>query len=154
MRLPRPAALPAAVLALAALAAALPAQAEQASSGSAGVFQASINAARAHAGLATLSVDPVLTAAAQAYAVEMAQTGHVSHVGLDGSHLQDRAFRAGCGGGWMAENLAWGQDSTEDVFVGWMSSPSHHVNMMGPNYRVYGLAQANGMWVMMLADGC
>lgn len=141
------------------LAAGLPALAPdaaqaQASSSSGGVFEASLNAARAQSGLATLSVDPVLTAAAQAYAVEMAQTGRVSHVGVDGSHLQDRAWRAGCAGGWMAENLAWGQDSTEDVFVGWMSSPRHQVNMMGPNYRVYGLAQASGMWVMMLADGC
>ena len=147
--------LPPLLATLAVLAAGLPGLAQaQASSGSAGVFQASLNAARAQAGLAALSVDPGLSAAAQAYADEMARTGHVSHVGLDGSRLQDRVRGAGCGGGWMAENLAWGQDSTEAVFVGWMSSPGHQVNMMGPNYGVYGLAQAGGMWVMVLADGC
>jgi uncharacterized protein YkwD len=72
----------------------------------------------------------------------------------DGSTAQARALAAGCAGGYMAENIAWGQPDEQAVFVGWMSSPPHQRNMMGRPYGVYGLGEAGGTWVLMFADRC
>jgi len=110
---------------------------------------------RASNGLGGLREDRILRAAAQAYAEDMARNGFHSHTGRDGSTVVDRARRAGCRGrGYFAENIAWGQDSVGDTFAGWSASAGHRANMLGPNYGVYGLGQAGGMWVLMFADAC
>ena len=67
---------------------------------------------------------------------------------------RDRARAAGCSGGYVAENIAWGQRTGEAAFTGWVNSPPHLRNMMGAPYGVYGLGEAGGMWVLMFADRC
>ena len=132
-----------------------PAAAQSASGGSAAQsFEGALNGLRAGQGLHGLRADPVLTAAAQAHANDMATSGYFSHTGRNGSTAQGRAQAAGCRGGYSAENIAWGQPSAGDAFGGWVNSAPHRANMVGRNYGVYGLAQANGYWVMMFAEGC
>lgn len=122
--------------------------------GSAGGFGGALNAVRAQAGLPGLSADRRLAAAAQAYAERMARTGHVQHVGADGSTQVTRAQAAGCRTRFVGENIAWGIPTTQAVFDGWMASAGHRANMLGPHYGVFGLGQAGGMWVILFADRC
>lgn len=117
-------------------------------------FTDALNAVRAQQGLGGLRIDAELSAAAQAHAEDMARNGYHSHVGLDGSTFQTRAQRAGCSGGYMSENIAWGYSSANQVFEGWLGSPGHRQNIMGRNYGVYGVGESGGMWVMMFADAC
>ncbi|MBP1806245.1 CAP domain-containing protein [Rubellimicrobium aerolatum] len=126
-----------------------------ASASSVAGFGAALNRMRAQAGLEGLREDGHLKRAAQAFAEDMAANGYHSHHGRDGSTVVERARRAGCGGrGYVAENIAWGQDSVQDTFAGWSASAGHRANMLGRNYGVYGLGQAGGMWVLVVADGC
>jgi uncharacterized protein YkwD len=136
-----------ALLAAAVLALAPAAQAAQ-------TFEDALGAVRGQAGLGPVRADPALTAAAQAHAEDMARSGYFSHTGQDGSDVRVRAERTGCRGGWMAENLAWGFDDVSAVLAGWMASPGHRTNMLGPNYRVYGLGESGGIWVLMVSDRC
>lgn len=117
-------------------------------------FGAALASARAQVGLGGLASDPRLTAAAQAYAARMAATGHVRHVGTDGSTQVTRAQAAGCRTGFVGENIAWGQPSAQAVFDGWMASAGHRANMLGRNYGAFGLGKAGGMWVILFADRC
>ena len=141
-------------LAVALLGPASPSLAQSASGTSAGSFDSALDMVRAQAGLRGLSPDRRLTSAAQRYAETMAATGHVQHVGPDGSTHVSRSQAAGCRGGYLAENIAWGQRSAQATFDGWMASSGHRANMLGPNYGVFGLGQSNGMWVIMFADRC
>lgn len=125
------------------------------SSSEASGFGAALNQFRANHGLGGLREDRVLSAAAQAYAEDMARSGRFSHTGRDGSTVVHRARSAGCAGrGYFAENIAWGQPSAQHAFDGWAASSGHRANMLGRNYGAYGLGQANGYWVLMFADGC
>lgn len=117
-------------------------------------FGDALNAVRTQAGLGSLRADRSLTAAAQAYAEQMARSGHVQHTGADGSTQITRAQRAGCQTRFVGENIAWGQRSAQATFEGWLASPGHRANMLGPNYGIYGLGQSGGMWVIMFADRC
>ena len=126
-----------------------------ASSSSTGGFGAALNQFRANYGLGGLRESGTLSAAAQAYAEDMARSGRFSHTGRDGSSVVHRARAAGCRGqGYFAENIAWGQRSAQDAFNGWAASSGHRANMLGRNYGAYGLGQSNGYWVLMFADGC
>ena len=125
------------------------------SSSSAGGFGSALNQFRAHSGLGGLRESRVLSAAAQAFAEDMARGGYFSHTGRDGSDVVVRARAAGCRGrGYFAENIAWGQRSAQAAFDGWAASSGHRANMLGRNYGVYGLGQSQGYWVLMFADGC
>ncbi len=134
----------------AALAASLSATVASADAG----FGDALNAVRAQAGLGDLRASRQLTAAAQAYAEQMARSGHVQHVGADGSTQITRAQGAGCRTRFVGENIAWGQRSAQATFEGWMASAGHRANMLGPHYGIFGLGQSGGMWVIMFADRC
>ena len=117
-------------------------------------FGSALNQVRGQAGLPALRSDRRLEAAAQAYAEEMARTGHAQHVGLDGSTQITRAGATGCRTRFVGENIAWGQRTAQATFDGWMASSGHRANMMGPSYGAFGLGQAGGMWVILFADRC
>ena len=126
-----------------------------ASSSSSSGFGSALNQFRANYGLGGLREDRSLSAAAQAYAEDMARGGYFSHTGRDGSNVVHRARAAGCRGrGYFAENIAWGQASAQHAFNGWAASSGHRANMLGQNYGAYGLGQSQGYWVLMFADGC
>ena len=118
-------------------------------------FGEALSAFRAQAGLGAVREDALLHRAAQAYAEDMARHGYFSHTGRDGGNVATRARAAGCRSrGYFAENIAWGQDTANDSFQGWAASPGHRANMLGPRYKVYGLGQAGGYWVLVFSDRC
>jgi uncharacterized protein YkwD len=136
------------------LPAALSAHGSQSSASSNTGFTAALNDYRAGRGLFPVVPDAELTAAAQAYAQDMASHGHFSHRGRDGSNAGTRARRAGCSWRSAAENIAWGQTSESQVLQGWADSASHRRNMLGTSYARYGLGRVGTYWVLLFADQC
>jgi len=99
-----------------------------------------VNVQRAQHGLPGLVESPALTDAAEAYADTLATGSFFSHVGPDGSTFVSRDEAAGYRG-WifLAENLAAGQTSPEQVVASWMSDPDHRANILSPNVREIGV---------------
>ncbi len=109
-----------------------------------------VNAERRAQGLAPLTPDPRLDAAAQRHARDMLRQDYFSHVSPDGSEVVDRVRRAG--GDWpiVGENIAVctgcsGSPDGSDVerfHQGWMTSPEHRANILDRGYSHYGFALA------------
>ena len=114
------------------------------------------NERRAETGeLAQLEPDPGLERVARAHALDMLERGYMEHVAPDGRDVGDRVAildRRFIGG--TGENLAEqdGIDVTRladqtgplaaKLMDGWMSSPGHRQNILGPDYTHLGLAAA------------
>ena len=104
-----------------------------------------VNAERAKEGLAPLTINTKVQAAAQVRARECEQS--FSHTRPNGSSFatalkeQNVSYRS------AGENIAWGQRSPEEVMKGWMNSPGHRANIMNPNFTTIGVGyyqNANG----------
>ena len=88
------------------------------------------NAERARHGLRALTVDQRLAAAAQAHSADMVRRGFFAHESPDGRQVWDRAVAAGYAYRKVAENIAAGQRTAEEVVRGWMDSPGHRANIL------------------------
>lgn len=110
---------------------------------------------RLPASVAALAVDAALSAAARAYAVELAAAGVLSHEGPgDDSRPLDRYFRVGGTAFAVGEILGAGPDLAA-VERAWEASPSHRKVVLDGRYTHLGWgAAASGsqeVWVVMLA---
>ena len=83
-----------------------------------------------------------LAEAAHAHSRDMANKDYFSHQGKDGSHVGERAGRAGYVWLRVGENIAAGQGSVEQAISGWLASPGHCVNIMNPDFTEMGAAYA------------
>ena len=90
----------------------------------------------------SLKQDAALERAALAHAQDMAANSHMGHKGPDGSMPPDRATRAGYAWVSIAENVAAGQTTAEEVVNTWLASPGHCANLMDPRYSDTGVAYA------------
>ncbi|MEO1139074.1 MAG: CAP domain-containing protein [Pseudomonadota bacterium] len=115
-----------------------------------------LNDFRVAKGRAPVSVSPKLTAAAAAHARDMASRGFFSHTGSDGSGIGDRIRAQGYRFCFVAENIAKGQRSLEQVLEAWARSDGHRRNMLAKDASEFGLIQGAGtVWVMVLGHpGC
>lgn len=115
-----------------------------------------LNELRAQKGLVPLSASAKLTTAARKHAQDMARRGFFSHEGSNGSSVGDRVRRQGGGFCFVAENIAKGQGSLQEVVADWMASAGHRKNMLNRKAAEYGLARASGnIWVLVLGrSGC
>jgi hypothetical protein len=99
-----------------------------------------VNQERAAHGLAPLAASSELQSAARGYAGAMAGGGFFAHNGPDGSTPASRVEAAGYRGwSWVAENIAAGQRSPEQVMTSWMNSPGHRQNLLSPSAREIGI---------------
>ena len=89
------------------------------------------NRQRTQSGLNPLVMDQTLCDYAQSHAEKMAERQLLVH-----SSMSNLAVRAGNGN--VAENIAWGQNSEEEVFASWMKSPGHRANILGKRYKRIG----------------
>ncbi|MFQ6006034.1 MAG: CAP domain-containing protein [Woeseia sp.] len=108
-----------------------------------------INEARRHArscgrkrfpATTSLKRAAALDRAALAHAQDMAARSYMGHKGPDGSMPADRATRAGYAWVAIAENVAAGQTTAEEVVDTWLASPWHCANLMNPRYSDTGVA--------------
>ncbi|MBM4425214.1 MAG: CAP domain-containing protein [Chloroflexi bacterium] len=95
-----------------------------------------INVERANNGLGPLSQQSQLTAAAQAHSTDMACNHFFSHTGSNGSSPFDRMAQQGYSFSAAAENIAAGYGTPADVVAGWMNSPGHRANILGPYTQI------------------
>ena len=102
-----------------------------------------INAHRAANGnLPPLTATPLLNQVAYDHSLDMAKNKYFSHDSQDGTGPFDRMKNAGYQGGWMAENIAAGNETAAKTFEQWKNSPGHNTNMLGEHYRAIGIGRA------------
>lgn len=110
-----------------------------------------VNAARArgatcggvpHPPQGPLAVMPQLTAAARGHSWDMALRDYMDHRAPGGSTPAMRTRAAGYRGPIVAENIARGYATPQEVMRGWMDSTGHCSNIMSPRYRYIGVGYA------------
>lgn len=89
------------------------------------------NKSRAEKGLSPLVLEEKLCSYAQKHAERMASKGHLVHSSMSSLSMV-------LGNGNVAENIAWGQNSEEEVCDAWMKSPGHRTNIMSKRYDKVG----------------
>jgi uncharacterized protein YkwD len=89
-----------------------------------------------------LTRSPALDDAARMHALDMAQNSFLAHTGSDGSNPGDRVSRTGYEWRVVAENVAAGQTSADDIAATWLDSAGHCANLMDAKYSQTGLAYA------------
>jgi hypothetical protein len=121
---------------------------------------ASINAARAAAGLPPLEIDVRLVEAARRHSADMASADFVSHQGSDGATFTMRILDADYPLGRGAETIAAGPPAAEWVVAGWLDSPPHRAILLSERYAHVGVGHAfaphsayEHYWTADLADG-
>ena len=107
------------------------------------------NESRRKAGLPPVAVDDRLMAAARAKLFDMLKQDYFAHRTPDGR--QPWAFMQAAGYRFQmaAENLAKGYDNEPEVQQAWMKSRGHRANILNPQFTEIGVADANGIVVVM-----
>lgn len=100
------------------------------------------NEARGALGRAPLTFDKALEIAAQRHAEDMIDRDYFAHVSPEGVDVLERAEAAGYRVRFVAENLASGQLSVDEVVDGWLKSPGHRRNLLSPQARELGVGFA------------
>lgn len=83
-----------------------------------------------------------LDAAARTHAEDMARNSFIAHTGSDGSNPGERASRYGYEWRVIAENVASGQTSADDIAATWLESAGHCANLRDAKYAETGIAYA------------
>lgn len=119
---------------------------------------AGVNANRRAQGQHALTYNRTLGRAAMKHACDMAVNNFFGHRGSDGSNSQARVRQVGYQDCLVAENLAWGYPTSQQIISGWMGSPGHRSNMLHPRAYEMGIAITQGPkgpnWVLVVARGC
>ncbi len=97
-----------------------------------------VNARRAEAGLAPLSMNYTLVSAAKVRAGEITQS--FSHTRPNGSSCFTAFNEAGVGYSGAGENIAAGQWTPDGVMNSWMNSEGHRANIMNGDFTQIGIA--------------
>ena len=97
------------------------------------------NQARAQAGVASLTWDPALAAAALQHCRMMAAAGPISHQYRGEPDLGARAAQAGAHFSLIEENVAMAP-SAAAIHQEWMQSPGHRENLLSPEVDHVGIA--------------
>lgn len=111
------------------------------------------NSYRAQKGLPALAVSSVLEAVAEGHGRDMAKKGFFSHTGSNGSSVGKRAKRRGYRYCVIAENIAKGQKTPQEVMQSWIKSKGHRANLLLRNAREIGVIRQKGnIWVMVIGS--
>jgi uncharacterized protein YkwD len=89
-----------------------------------------------------LTLSPQLERAALLHSREMAMSSSVRHEGSDGSTPVQRAAQAGYTSTLVAENVAAGQETADQLMADWLVSAAHCANIMSAQYAEMGVAFA------------
>ncbi len=102
-----------------------------------------VNQARWERGIPPLKADLLLSRTARAHALSMAQEDYFSQRGSDGSSPCERIEAAGYGT-WqvLAENIAAGYATPEEVLAAWLESPRHRSNLLNAELCEAGIGYA------------
>ena len=87
-----------------------------------------------------LTLSPLLSRAALEHSKDMAAHNLFDHIDSDGRSPGDRITSAGYKWRMAGENIASGITSADAVVSGWLASPHHCENIMGPRFSEMGIA--------------
>ncbi len=96
-----------------------------------------VNIERAKEGLAPLTIDEDVQAAAQVRALEIETS--FSHTRPNGSSFSTALMEENVSYRRAGENIAWGQRSPEEVVNAWMNSEGHRANIMNSSFTKIGV---------------
>lgn len=102
-----------------------------------------------YAAIHPLVMSPVLTAAAERHAQDLAQSGKATHIGSDGSTVADRTKDYGRP---VGENLVVGDVDLARAMRELLASEHHCENIMNPHARKFGAACVDAdrtVWVQV-----
>ena len=99
-----------------------------------------LNAYRTENGLQPVALSDKLNRASDVHAKDLAKHGIAAHVGTDGSTHSERVQRQGYYFQIIAENVATGQKSWDQVFQAWKDSPGHNKNLLAEGVKDFGIA--------------
>jgi len=102
------------------------------------------NVERGRHGLRPLTTDARLCRAAQDHSADMVRRAFFAHENPDGAQVWDRAMAAGYVYRKVAENIAAGQRTADEVVRGWMNSPGHRANILDAELSQIGVGHAPG----------
>jgi uncharacterized protein YkwD len=118
----------------------------------ASITLALVNEERTKAGLGPLTLDPQLSAVADAHAKDMQSRNFFSHDSPEGVAHHQRIINAGIAFSHSGENIAMGQQSAAEAMKGWMESPGHKANIVSQNFGRFGFGRAGIYWVQLFAN--
>lgn len=90
-----------------------------------------------------LTIDPLLTAAAQAKADDMVKKDYWAHNSPDGKSPWTFITAAGYQYQEAGENLAYGFNGATETVAGWMNSTEHRANILNADYKNVGFGVAS-----------
>jgi hypothetical protein len=97
-------------------------------------------------GLPDLELSPLLQAAAQDKANDMATKGYFAHTSPQGLTPWYWFQQVGYNFDYAGENLAVNFSDSEDVTTAWMNSPEHRANILSTDFTQIGIATAQGVY--------
>lgn len=114
-----------------------------------------IQRARRDNRLGPLTRDRALDVAAARHLRDMQLSGFYGQRGSDGSVLPDRVNRVGFCFRRLEQNLARGEELPERVLRQWLvGNPRERANLLMEDADSFGLAGADGVWVLIVAEAC
>ncbi|MEN9562168.1 MAG: hypothetical protein RIR73_412 [Chloroflexota bacterium] len=102
---------------------------------------AAINQERANAGLPALTINTILTNAAQAHAADMACNSSISHTGSDGSSAYSRILASGYSPSYF-EEIIYGGGGPQAAITWWMNDQIHRDAILNPKSTEMGVGYA------------
>ena len=118
------------------------------------VIEQELNNLRVSNGLSSVRSDQKLMAAAFWHAEDMSRNNFISHTGSNGLTVDQRVRMNGFCFRYVNENIAKGYRQLNDAFNAWYSSPGHRNNLLAPQASLFGFAEVNRAWVLVLAAAC
>jgi len=103
-----------------------------------------LNAYRGELGLAPVTLNSELSAAAEYHSVDMATNNYFDHYLFDGTDAGTNIQNFGYTGFPYAENIAAGMATAQEVLIGWQNSPEHNATMTNPQFTEIGIGLAYG----------
>ena len=103
-----------------------------------------LNAYRGELGLAPVTMNAELSAAAEYHSVDMATNNYFDHYLFDGTDAGTNIQNFGYTGFPYAENIAAGMSTAQEVLIGWQNSPEHNATMTNPQFTEIGVGLAYG----------
>src|SRR5215218_6229700 len=100
-----------------------------------------LNAYRGELGLAPVTLNAELGAAAKYHSVDMATNNYFDHYLFDGTDAGTNIQNFGYTGFPYAENIAAGMATAQEVLIGWQNSPEHNATMTNPQYTEIGIGR-------------
>jgi len=101
-----------------------------------------VNKERSNRGLQELTQSDVLSEVARVKSQDMVDKDYFAHQSPTYGSPFDMMNYFGIIYSYAGENLAWGQDTAEQVVEGWMNSPGHRGNILKEEYQEIGIGVA------------